>query len=254
MTGRFEGHEPAGGQDSAGVPWAGRTLQGTGFDRDDGQADPMLVASLTRLASAHGSDDEIEEQMVAAVAATSRARLIVPIVALPGESASSDMAAVTLSGPQGRKALPVFTSIEELAAWDARARPVPVTAQRAALAAVQEGCDVMVLDVGTPLAAELRTSMVWALAMGRDWSPAHRDDQVATAVAAAIRTEPQIADWSLHPGQQGALVVEVALAPDLVADQINELLQRVAQQIATDGEVRARIDALRFRLVDQADP
>ncbi len=235
--GRFDGHDPATG-DTAGVPWQGRTLTGTGFDGDDGRSDARLYDALHTGAQ--------ESALVAAVA---NARLIVPIVAVPGESLSSDMAAVTLSAPDGRKALPAFSSTELLASWDSAARPVPVTAQRAALAAVQEGCDVVVLDVGTDHAAELRTSMVWALAMDREWLPSHRDPHVRAAVESAVRAEEHLGAWSLEHGEGGALVIQVELTSGLSAPIIKEVLQRVGAAIATDGEARARIDAVSFRLL-----
>ncbi len=256
MTGRFEGHDPTQGHDTAGVPWQGRALTGTGFDADDGAADAALLAALgapnaTATAASMGSQAQARaSDEVTLLSAVSAARLIIPIVAVPGQDAASDMAAVTLSAPDGRKALPAFTSINQLARWNAQARPVPVTAQRAALAAVQEGCDVVVLDVGTPYARELRTSMVWALAMGRDWLPAHRDPHVAQAVAAAAQDEQRILRWALDEGLGGALVIQVALVPGLTPTQINDVLQQVGAQIATDGEARARIDAVVFRLLD----
>src|SRR5699024_10884891 len=74
---RFTGHQPASGSDTGGVPWAGRTLTGTGFDDDQGAADPRLSALL-----ALREPDRDERELVAAVAA---ARLIVPIVAVPSE-------------------------------------------------------------------------------------------------------------------------------------------------------------------------
>ena len=134
-THRFSEHDPAAGHDTGGVPWQGRTLTGTGFDDDTGEAD----AELARLLAAPDPDPTV---LVHAVAA---ARLIIPIVAVPSEidessgipvDAVSDMASVTLVAPDGQKALPAFTSTAALARWNAEARPVPVTAQRAALAAV----------------------------------------------------------------------------------------------------------------------
>ncbi|MGB3827742.1 MAG: SseB family protein [Ornithinimicrobium sp.] len=245
MTGRFEGHHPEHGHDTAGVPWQGRTLAGTGFDADEGAGDPALLAALG------AADDDAE---ITVMAALSAARLIIPIVAVPGEGASSDMAAVTLSAPDGRKALPAFTSIEQLTRWDATARPVPVSPQRAALAAVQEGCDVVLLDLGTEHTRELRTSMVWALAMGREWQPAHRDHHVAAAVHAATNGERQIARWALDGGSDGALVIRLTLKAGLTPPQINELLERVGGRIASDGEARARIDAIAFRLIEDPGP
>jgi SseB protein N-terminal domain len=119
-----------GPHDSAGVPFGGRELTGTGFDGDTGEADPALTAAL----AAPGD----ERALVAAVA---RARLLVPVVAEPTEvdefgdhlvEKRTDMAAVTLVAPDGTRALPAFTSAAALAAWDPAARPVPVAADRAA--------------------------------------------------------------------------------------------------------------------------
>jgi hypothetical protein len=254
VTGRFEGHDPQRGHDTAGVPWAGRTLSGTGFDHDTGAADQALAAALTR------RDDE--EALVAAVAA---ARLLTPVVAVPGETqdvdglaadASSDMASVTLTAADGTRALPVFSSTAALASWEPTARPVPVTAQRAALAAVQEGCQEMVLDPPAPgsraggehPAYTLRSSMVWALAMARPWVPAHRDEHVARAVAAAVAREPDVVRHDLRPGPEGALQVVLGLRPGLDESRLRALVTRIGEGLAADGEVRARIDALGFAL------
>ncbi|MFK5634957.1 MULTISPECIES: SseB family protein [unclassified Ornithinimicrobium] len=253
MTHRFTGHDPAAGTDTGGVPWQGRTLAGTGFDHDAGETDAALAELLSR------SEEAIDARAV--VAAVAAARLIVPVVAVPGEidtrsalpvDATSDMASVTLVGPDGQRALPAFTSTSALAAWSAEARPVPVTAQRAALAAVQEGCGVIPLDLPAPPGAAaytLRASMVWALAMAREWVPAHEDDHVAAAVAGVLSREPVVRGHRLAPGPQGALQVELALGPGLTQTQVQELVTRVGEALATDGETRARIDALAFRLV-----
>jgi hypothetical protein len=248
VTHRFSGHDPAEGHDTGGVPWAGRTLSGTGFDQDTGEADARLAHLLA----------QEDPDPVALVDAVSRARLVVPIVAVPGEiddssgipvDATSDMASVTLVAPDGQRALPAFTSTAALSAWDAGARPVPVTAQRAALAAVQEGCDVIPLDLAAPpgpAAYTLRPSMVWALAMGRAWLPAHRDQHVADAVAVAVADEPVVAAHAVTDAGDGGLRVELALRPGLTREQMGQLLGRIGERIAADGEARARIDALAF--------
>lgn len=248
-TVRFEGHDPARGQDTAGVPWSGRTLTGTGFDTDTGEADPSLVAALTE------RDDE-----VSLVAAVADARLLVPVVAVPGEAtrvdglvadAGSDLAAVTLVAPDGVRALPAFSSVAALTSWDPAARPVPVTAQRAALAAAQEGCEVIVLDVGAPAPYVLRASMLCALATARPWLPAHRDPQVRATLDAAVSAEPAVTAYAMAAGPGGGLQVTLTLRPGLDRTALQALLTRIGEQIATDGEVRARIDALSFRLSEQ---
>ncbi|ANS77538.1 hypothetical protein SGUI_0142 [Serinicoccus hydrothermalis] len=250
MSDRFSGHRPQDGADTAGTPWAGRTLTGTGFDGDTGEADGRLARLLD-------GDDPAPGEVVAAL---SEARLIVPVVAVPGEvdtssgipaDASSDMAAVTLVAPDGQRALPAFTSTTALTAWDPQARPVPVTAQRAALAAVQEGCTVIPLDLPPAPGAAAYTlsgSMVWALAMAREWVPAHRDDQVLRAVAATVAPEDDVLAHRLS-GTAGELVVELGLRPGLTGPQVQALVTRVGEGLAVDAETRARIDAVTFRLL-----
>ncbi|HEY3534671.1 MAG TPA: SseB family protein [Pedococcus sp.] len=235
-----------GPADSAGVPFGGRVVTGTGFDTDTGAADPQLVAAL--------ADPRDEHRLVAAVAA---ARLLVPVVAEPAEVDGSgdlavekqtDMAAVTLVAPDGVRALPVFTSLASLGAWDAQARPVPVTAARAAQAAVSERCDVVVVDVAGPRTVALRPSMVWALAQQREWLPAHEDEQVGRALAAAVRGQESVLSHRLGPGEpgQGVLRVELELVPGLSAEDVQRVARDIGERLATDGEVRARIDGLAF--------
>ena len=241
------GHDSAA-RDSAGISFGGRDLTGTGFDDDTGAADPALLSAL--------ADPSDERALMVAVAA---ARLLVPVVAEPvsvdetGEhlvEKQTDMAAVTLVAPDGARALPVFTSTDALGAWDARARPVPVTAARAAQAAVSERCDVIVVDVAGPQPLALRPSMVWALAQQREWLPAHEDPQVATAGADALHDQPDVVGHSLSGGEpgQGVLRVALTLVPGLDAARIQAVATAVGERLATDGEIRARIDGLAFSI------
>lgn len=234
--------------DSAGIPFDGRELTGTGFDGDTGEADAALVRALA---------EPLDE--VALMTAVAAARLLVPIVAEPvsvdtsGEHTvekQTDMAAVTLVAPDGTRALPVFSSMAAIAAWDAGARPVPVTAARAAQAAVSERCDVMVVDLAGPLTVALRPSMVWALAQQRDWLPAHEDETVRRAVATAVREQEAVLAHETGPGApgEGVLRVTLHLAPGLDADTVQAVATAVGERLATDGEIRARIDGLAFSI------
>ncbi|WP_404382201.1 SseB family protein [Knoellia locipacati] len=225
-----------------------RDLVFTGFEGDDGSAPPTLAAAL-------GHDDP-----AALMEALRDSRLLVPIVAEPVETATeggltvdkqTDMAAVTLLAPDGERALPVFSSLEALAAWDPEARPVPVTAARAGQAAVSERCDVVVVDVAGPRTRVLRPSMVWALAQERDWTPPHLDDFVAAGVARAVAEEPHVVSHHVEegaPSGQGILGVVLELKDGLDADDVQQVATRVGERLATDGELRARIDGLAFRI------
>ena len=241
-----------GAHDSAGVPFGGRELTGTGFDGDTGEADETLRAAL----AADVLTPAAERSLMRAVAA---ARLLVPIVAEPAEVDESgplavekqtDMAAVTLVAPDGARALPVFSSMAALAGWDPTARPVPVSAARAAQAAVSERCDVMVLDVAGPRAVALRPSMVWALAQQSEWVPAHEDETVCRAVELAVRDQDGVLAHDVGPGAagEGVLHVSLTLAPGLDQATVQRIATAIGERLATDGEIRARIDGLAFSI------
>lgn len=239
------GHEST---DSAGTPWQGRELGPTGFEADTGAADPAVLAAV-----ADGDDETL-------MRAVEAARLIVPIVAEPTSVDDSgplavetqvDMAAVTLVAPDGQRALPVFTGVEALAAWDPAARPVPVTPLKVGRAAVSEGCSFVVLDVAGPAQRELRTSMVYALAQGRPWQPAHADPVVAQAVAAAVAGEAEVHGHTVEEGAPhgtGTLGVVLTLQPGLTPEQVRAVATRVGERLAQDTELRVRVDGLAFKL------
>ena len=136
-----------------------------------------VAAALAAYASGTGGHAD-------AVTALRTSRLLVPVVALLGEveyderglahDKSSDMAAVLLTGADGRMALLAFTGTDALAAWNPEARPVAVPTAVAARAAVQERAAALVVDVAGPvpfvvegedlraLAATWRTQSDWA--------------------------------------------------------------------------------------------
>lgn len=130
-----------------------RRLQGSEYVDDDGAASPALAAALAGYDARTVPYPEV-------LAALGAARLLVPVVALLGEvevgadglarDKSSDMAAVLLTGGDGRLALLAFSDLSALAAWDPQARPVPVPAHLAAATAVQEGAAALVVDVAGP--------------------------------------------------------------------------------------------------------
>lgn len=241
--------------DSVGQAWAGKSLPSHGFEGDLGGADPAVLQALD--AVHEHPTPEAEAELVARVA---EARWLVPVVAVPTEldehgglvtDTRSEMAAVTLTAPDGQRALPMFTSLAALAEWDPAARPVPVPAASAAQSAISESCDVLVVDLASAHAMVLRSSMLWALAQQRPWAPAHLDGHVARAVEAAIAEESLVVGHRLEAGEPegaGVLRVVLRLVPDLDRDSVAALATRVGERIATDGETRARIDGLTFAL------
>lgn len=197
-----------GAADSAGQPWSGRSLAGEdarihNFEDDDGTADSGYLAAVSGLIAGTGDEDDV-------VQALAHARVFVPIVAQLGEEGQgaaglqadkqADMALVTLKAPDGRTALPVFSSAESLRAWHQEARPVAVYAARAALSAAAEGAELLVIDPGSDVTIVVRRPAVWALAQQLPWSPSYADAEVADAVAATASDVPQIRRIEVHRG------------------------------------------------------
>ena len=207
-----------GATDSAGQPWAGRSLAGDdakihNFEDDDGMADAGYLAAVAALRSAAGDE-------AAVVASLAAARVFVPIVAQlaeEGEAAATphgdsphgetlhgdkqaDMALVTLKAPDGRTAMPVFTSAAALESWHPEARPVAVYAARAALSAVAEGAELLVLDPGSEYTFVVRRPAVWALAQQHEWLPSYADPELALAMGEATAGYPPVRRVELEPG------------------------------------------------------
>jgi hypothetical protein len=130
-----------------------RVIPDPGFSSDDGSVAPAVAAALQEVAAGAPLEN--------AVAALCDARVLVPVVAMAGEvehdesglarDKTADMAAVLLTGRDGRRALLAFTGMATLQAWDADARPVPVATRQAAQAALAEGADALVVDLAGPV-------------------------------------------------------------------------------------------------------
>ncbi len=237
-----------GGGDTAGVPWTGRTLPPGGFDGDSGGADPVVAQALSALAAGAGEAADV-------VTALASSRLLVPVVAVLGEGAeaahgsadaSADMALVTLTGTDGRRALPVFSSLESLAQWDSTARPVPVECRRAAVSAVAEGCDLMVLDPAGPVTFVVSRPALWAIGQGRDWVPAFRDGEVLAALRSAGDGVPGVVAVGAERGDQAELGVVVRLVAGLDEDAVRAAAGEVARRLQASDVVRERVDGVQL--------
>lgn len=151
---------------------SGKQIPDPGFSGDEGAPDPAIRAAL----AAYDADPSAPGSHRQALAVLQSARLLVPVVAVLGESEvdeaglrhdkTSDMAAVLMRGRDGRQALLAFTGSDSLQAWDAEARPVPVTAVQAAQAARADGADALLVDVAGPVLFVVEGEDLTALAEG----------------------------------------------------------------------------------------
>jgi hypothetical protein len=250
----------AGHADSAGVPWAGRSFQPNTHASDDGRAPEALVAALDAFRSGAAGQAPV-------VAEFARSRLLIPLLADLGDGGSEagahglavdksqELSIVTVEGPDGRRVLPVFASVEAMSRWNPIARPVPADGVRVALAAADDGTELVVLDPGSPTEFVLRRPAVWAVAQSQRWYPPHDAIEVRDAFEQSITTELAVLRVELAPGDPDArlvgpeLVVRLTLIAGLTRVELDAVLQRLATRWAADDAIATRVDSLTVRLV-----
>ncbi|MET9415501.1 SseB family protein [Streptomyces klenkii] len=223
-----------------------KNIPDPGFSDDDGSADAELTAALTAWSADPGGGAESR-----VLAALRGARLLVPVVAVLGEvetgpdglkrEKTSDMAVPTLQAPDGRKALPAFTSTDSLARWRADARPVAVPLHQALQAAAHEKADTIVLDMAGPVPYQLTGPALLALAEGRESTDPLTDPAVADALRAVLTAEPAVRRAHLAPSREADGTLALALAAEPGAPETTAAVHRIAEALASDEVLRARL-------------
>lgn len=255
----------AGGtEDTGGQAWAGRNLgEGTShthlFPDDDGAAAPAVLRALEALRAGRGDEASV-------VAALAGVRVFVPVVAEVASSTVTDAGLVAdKEAADGRQVLPVFTSTAALSAWHATARPVATDVRRAAVSAVKDGTQLLVLDPGSALPFVVRRPALWALARGQAWLPSYRSPRVAEAVArsaaglpgvAAARTAPgdgvasRATDGTTVPGGGTGpeLAVVLDLVPGLDRAALDDVVARLQARLSTEPALAEGVDSVQVRL------
>ncbi|QCR19605.1 SseB family protein [Agrococcus sp. SGAir0287] len=179
----------SGRGDSAGRPWAGRSFQhhDTAYADDDGSAPPAFVSAATALAAGEATVDAVVE-------ALRGSRLLVPLVAEAGDTAtvegrtidkSQELSIVAVAGPDGAPILPMTSSAEAMRAWRPDARPVPASIERCAAAALEDAGRIVV-DPGSSTEVVLRRSALVALLTGEPWLPPHEHPVVQAEIVAPL--------------------------------------------------------------------
>lgn len=243
--------------DSAGVPWDGRAFEPNPFAADDGKADLQLIDSIIRLQAGTGTQVQVIDSF-------RKARVLIPLLANLGEAGegahgqtvdkSADLSIVTVETPDHQNALPVFSSVAAMKAWNPVARPVPHSATKAALAAAAEGNTRIVLDPGSPTEFVIRRPAMEAIAKEIPWTPSFEDSQVAEAFDQALAGNPELAGWSIAGGDPLSLLksaeveLTLQLATTLTQKDFDALMQKIAASISESEVIAYRVDSLRVKL------
>jgi hypothetical protein len=150
---------------------------------------------------------------------------------MPRGEKASNMAMPTLIGLDGRRAIPVFTCMASMRAWQADARPVPVPANRVWQAATAEGCAVMV-DVAGPVPIAVEGARLDALARGESAPAPCSDADVHEVVADVLAAQAAIAGFELRPG--GAdhdLVIALTMSGEQAGHDVAELASGIGNAV-----------------------
>lgn len=244
--------------DSAGVPWEGRSFHSNPHASDDGTADPALLAALTDFRAGTASQTDV-------VDAYRAARLLIPLIAAKGDEGigahglavdkTQELSIVTVAAPDGRRVLPVFTSVETMKRWDAAARPVPAEGVRTAIAASSDDTDLIVIDPGSPTEFVIRRPAVWALAQGQRWEPSFLSPEVYAGLQQSVGGELAVIDLAVEAGDPAArlrgpeLVVRLHLIDGLDKSELDAVLARLARRWAADDRIAVLVDSLTITLV-----
>lgn len=214
----------------------------TRFQGDSGAADPRL-RELIGDPETYAAQRELVDRLA-------QGRLLIPVVAnldekdADGGDKHSHMATVTITDTQGHKALMTFTGVDSVALWRADARPIPVAGVEAAQAALQEGCDALLIDIAGPTRYALGGTGLWALAAGGPWRHPLEEPEVVQALEEALGSSGLTGRFVVDP----STVDGVALELD-AADQAS--VSALAEALSATPQVQARVSRMELRLRDR---
>lgn len=280
-TGVPESLVAGGAADSAGFPWAGRSFDhhGTAFAGDDGSAPDTVRAAVRAVRKAEGRTRgaatagdywdavaDLAEAHADAIAAFGAERFLVPMLAEAGDIGATpegrtvektqELSIVTVAAPDGRRVLPVFSSVEAMAHWNPDARPIPVPGAQVAVAAAQEITDLIMIDAASPeIEYGVRRPALRGLALGERVLPAWADDEVAAAFRAAVAEETEVETLWLAPGDPAARLLEpevdvrIRVADGLGREELGALIERMQERWAASPIIADRVDSMRIRPV-----
>lgn len=268
-TGVPESLVPGGAEDSAGVPWQGRTFahHDTAFAADDGETPARFADAVRALRAACAADDptSIAQAHAETLVALSAIRVLIPLLAEAGEvgvapdgrpvEKTQELSIVTVAGPDGRSVMPAFTSVEAMRAWNPHARPIPVPMPQAALAAAQEQTDLIIIDPGSA-ATEfgVRRTQLAAVALGQRILPSWADTEVRTAFQQSLLADSRVVAVDLRAGDPESRLlhpeteVVLHLVSGLDRESLTALIAWAHERWATTELIAERVDSLRVQV------
>lgn len=239
--------------DSAGVPWQGRSFEENPWANDDGKTPQPIGFALA-------ANPFVKLNFIESLRGQ---RLLVPLIAEIGQTGigphgqtvdkSAELAIVAVATPDGSTAIPAFTSVSDMIAWNSDARPVPVSIAKLCVAAVGEGHQRVIVNPATDARALRRTELS-ALAQGLEIIDAVSGAEVSQIIANAVKEVQDIVSAEVLAGDPEArlvseeIIIEVGLRPGLNSNDLEEVLTKFVAQLRTENLVDF-VDSFKLKII-----
>ena len=188
------------------------------LNNDKGESDPVLLALLQN----KGNDNE---KLV--IDKLKNSRLIGAIVAKKDENV--EMMQALFSSNDGKVAMPVFTSLNELTKWNKEARPIPLVANDFAQQTIDQELDALILDIASDHRFVIQGYMLSCLAKNQEWNYPYQDLEVKETIEKICLKLKRVNKIEITKGVDCDLNVNIYGPPDL-ADEVIGLGKEIAEQ------------------------
>ena len=185
---------------------------------DKGDADPVLLALLQN--KAEGFEKSVFNRLV-------NSRLIGAIVAKKDENV--EMMQALFSSNDGRVAMPVFTSLDELTKWNKEARPLPLIANDFAQQTIDQELDAIIVDIASDHRFVIKGYMLNCLAKNQEWNYPHQDLAVIETIERICQRFENVSKIEITKGVDCDLYVNI-YGPSNLADEVINLGKEIAEQ------------------------
>ena len=188
------------------------------LNNDKGESDPVLLALL------QNKGNDIEKLVFNRL---KNSRLIGAIVAKKDENV--EMMQALFSSNDGKTAMPVFTSLDELTKWNKEARPIPLVAHDFAQQTIDQELDALILDIASDHRFVIQGYMLSCLAKNQEWNYPHQDSEVIDTIEKICLKHKNVSKVEITKGVDCDLHVNIYGPPDLV-DEVIGLGKEIAEQ------------------------
>lgn len=188
------------------------------MQNDKGEPDPVLLALLQ-------NKDTGYEKLVFNKLRNNR--LIGAIVAKKDENV--EMMQALFSSNDGKIAMPVFTSLDELIKWNKEARPIPLFANDFAQQTIDQELDALILDIASDHRFVVQGYMLGCLAKNQEWNYPYQDSEIIEIIEKICHRLENVSKVEITKGVDCDLHVNIYGPPNL-ADQVIGLGKEIAEQ------------------------